>query len=188
MTRRFDAPEYLTEWRATGRYPAIHDAIFNAVAATLEPGTPVLDLGACTGLLTARLQQAGYQVTAAEGNAESYRAGREAGTWGEAPVWTQYVTPATLDGFASLLQERGIQAIVARRVFPEVHDGMAGDFPAFAAVLADSAVHTIILEGRKPSRRTTHPLGAAVLETRALGPGWRVCESAGDVRVLERVP
>lgn len=186
MTRRFDAPEYLQEWQDTGRYPAIHDAIFNMAAATLEPGTPVLDLGACTGLLTARLQRAGYTVTAAEGNAESYRAGRAAGTWGEAPVWTQYVTPATLDGFASLLAERRVEALIARRVLPEVYDGMAGDFPAFADVLRHSPVRTIILEGRKASRRTTHPLGSAEREVAALWGTWKVAEAAGDVVVLER--
>jgi hypothetical protein len=188
VTRRFDAPEYLTEWEGTGRFPAIHDAIFNMTAATLPPGARVLDLGACTGLLTARLNRAGYEVTAAEGNAESYRAGHAAGTWGEAPVWTQYITPATLDGFASLLQERRIDAIIARRVLPEVYDGMAGDFGAFADVLRASPVHTIILEGRKASARTTHPLGSAARETAALWGTWKVTEAAGDVRVLERLP
>lgn len=186
MTRRFDSPEYLTEWRDTGRYPQIHEPIWNALAATVAPGARVLDLGACTGLLTARLNAAGYLATAAEGNRESYAAGLEAGTWGEAPVWFNYVTPATLLGFESMLAERAIEVILARRVFPEVYDGMGGNFLAFAEVLAASGVHTIILEGRKASARTVHPLGNASREVAALWGTWKVAEATGDVVVLER--
>lgn len=186
MTRRFDSPEYLTEWAEAGRFPQIHDAIWNALASTVAPGARVLDLGACTGLLTARLQAGGYVATAAEGNHGSYAAGLEAGTWGEAPVWFNYVTPATLEGFASMLEERRIEVILARRVFPEVYDGMEGNFLAFAEVLAASGVHTIVLEGRKASARTVHPLGNAAREVAALWGTWKVAEAAGDVMVLER--
>jgi hypothetical protein len=186
VTRRFDSPEYLQEFAEAGRFPQIHDAIWNVLASTVPPGARVLDLGACTGLLTARLQAAGYVATAAEGNRESYLAGLEAGTWGQAPVWFNYVTPATLEGFASLLAERSIEVILARRVFPEVYDGMEGNFIAFADVLAASGVHTIILEGRKASKRTTHPLGNAAREVAALWGRWQVTDAAGDVAVLER--
>lgn len=182
---RFDSPALLTAWEA-GQYPAIHDAIFNTIAATVPPGARVLDLGACTGLLTSRLQKAGYVVTAAEGNMRSYRAGLQAGTWGAAPVWTQYVTPGTLEGFMALLEDRDVDVIAARRVTPEVHDSMGDSFYQFIDAITGSRVRTIILEGRKPSRKTVHPLGSADAEAAAYGPYWRVTDRAGDVRVLER--
>lgn len=185
-SRRFDSPEWITEWKATGRFPHIHDAIYNAFAATVDPGTPVLDIGASTGIMTARLQHGGYTVTAAEANPASLATGRELGTWGDATLWEHFITPATVTDFFKLLQDRRIGAIMARRVISEVYDGMGGEPGAFAEAVRRSSVHTIVLEGRKISRNTVHPCGTADLEVAVFGPGWRVTERVGDVRVLER--
>ncbi len=185
-SRRFDSPEWITEWKQTGRFPHIHDAIFNAFAANVEPGVSVLDIGASTGISTARLQHLGYTATAVEANPESIATGRELGTWGDAPIWVNYITPATIEGFESLLAERAVTAIMARRVISEVYDGMKGEPAEFARVVRESGVQIIILEGRKISRNTVHPCGTADLEAAVFGPGWRITERVGDVRVLER--
>lgn len=186
-SRRFDSPEWITEWKATGRFPHIHDAIYNLFAATVEPGTSVLDIGASTGIMTARLQHGGYTVTAVEANPESIATGRELGTWQAAPIWTNFITPATLLGLESLLHERKVTAIMARRVISEVFDSMGDQLADFARVIRESGVQVIVLEGRKISRNTVHPCGTADKEAAVFGPGWKVTERAGDVRVLERV-
>lgn len=186
--RRFDSPEWITDWKATGRFPHIHDAIYNVFASTVEPGTPTLDIGASTGISTARLQAGGYPCTVVEANAESIATGREHGTWGDASIWVNYITPQTILGFESLLQERRIEAVFARRVISEVYDGMKGEPAEFARVVRESGVKVIILEGRKVSRNTVHPCGTADLEAAVFGPGWKVTERVGDVRVLERAP
>ncbi len=184
--RRFDSREWITDWKATGRFPHIHDAIYNVFASNVEPGTSVLDIGASTGIMTARLQHGGYVATAAEANAESIATGRELGTWGQTPIWTNYITPATIEGFESLLAERAVTAIMARRVISEVFDGMKGEPAEFARAVRESGVQIIVLEGRKISRNTVHPCGTADLEAAVFGDGWRITERAGDVRVLER--
>lgn len=185
-SRRFDSHEWLENWQKTGRFPHIHDAIFNAFAANVDPGTSVLDIGASTGISTARLQHLGYRATAVEANMESISRGREYGTWQEAPIWTNFITPATIPGLEVLLQERGIEAILARRVISEVYDGMKGAPEEFARVVRESGVKIVVLEGRKISRNTVHPCGTADLEAAVFGEGWRVTERVGDVRVLER--
>lgn len=185
-SRRFDSHEWLENWQKTGRFPHIHDAIFNAFAANVDPGTSVLDIGASTGISTARLQHLGYRATAVEANMESISRGREYGTWQEAPIWTNFITPATILGLEDLLRERGIEAILARRVISEVYDGMKGAPEEFARVVRESGVKIVVLEGRKISRNTVHPCGTADLEAAVFGEGWRVTERVGDVRVLER--
>jgi hypothetical protein len=184
--RRFDSFDWLNNWRDTGRFPYIHDAIFNAFAANVEPGSRVLDIGASTGMSTARLQHLGYTVTVAEANPESIARGEQYGTWGDAHLWRHYITPETVTDFYKLLHDRDIEVILARRVISEVFDGMKGDPRAFAEAVRRSNVHTIVLEGRKVSKNTVHPCGTADLEAAVFGPGWRITERAGDVRVLER--
>lgn len=186
-SRRFDSHEWLEAWRKTGRFPHIHDAIFNAFAANVDPGTSVLDIGASTGISTARLQHLGYTATVAEANMESIERGREYGTWGDAHIWVNYITPATIEGLEGLLKDREVKAILARRVISEVYDGMKGEPAEFARVVRESGVQIIVLEGRKISRNTVHPCGTADLEAAVFGDGWRITERVGDVRVLERV-
>lgn len=185
-SRRFDSTDWLEAWKKTGRFPHIHDAIFNAFAANVEPGASVLDIGASTGISTARLQHLGYKATAVEANPESIARGREYGTWQDAPIWTNYITPATILGLESLLAERAVTAILARRVISEVYDGMKGEPAEFARVVRESGVQIIVLEGRKISKNTVHPCGTADLEAAVFGPGWKITERVGDVRVLER--
>lgn len=187
-SRRFDSPEWIQEWQATGRFPHIHDAIFNAFATNVEPGARVLDIGASTGISTARLQHLGYVATVAEANPESIATGEKYGTWGDAHLWRNYITPETVTDFYKLLHDRNIEAILARRVISEVYDGMKGDPRAFAEAVRRSNVSIIVLEGRKISKNTVHPCGTADLEAAVFGPGWRITERVGDVRVLERAP
>lgn len=185
-SRRFDSHEWLEAWRKTGRFPHIHDAIFNAFSANVEPGTSVLDIGASTGISTARLQHLGYKATVAEANMESIERGREYGTWQDAHIWVNYITPATIEGLEGLLKDRAVEAILARRVISEVYDGMKGEPAEFARVVRESGVKIIVLEGRKISRNTVHPCGTADLEAAVFGDGWKITERVGDVRVLER--
>lgn len=185
-SRRFDSADWLENWQKTGRFPHIHDAIFNAFSANVEPGASVLDIGASTGISTARLQHLGYKATVAEANMESIERGREYGTWGDADIWVNYITPATIDGLEALLKDRAVEAILARRVISEVYDGMKGEPAEFARVVRESGVKIIVLEGRKISRNTVHPCGTADLEAAVFGEGWKVTERVGDVRVLER--
>lgn len=55
-------------WTASG----VHDAVLDAVKALLASGQSVVDLGAGSGGLSAKLKESGYQVQAAEWLAEAF--------------------------------------------------------------------------------------------------------------------
>jgi hypothetical protein len=192
VTRRFDSHEYLIEWRDEGRYPAIHDAIFTAAHEHTVKGEVIIDLGASTGLLSRRLSEHGRTVVPVEPHGPSRARGAAYGTWGTMRVHANPISAAAgVEPLRALLEDEVPSAIVARRVFPEIYESTElvrpGMWQAFLDVLEESSVTLIVLEGRKYSARTTHPLGHVDREIAALGPDWRVIHKDGEVAVLERL-
>lgn len=184
---RFDAPEHVDAWRSTGRFPVIHDAIVRLVQEEIDPraGT-VLDVGSSTGLLTRRLTDSGYVVAAAQEPGAALDAGRLAGLYDGVPVFDQRITPATLPDLLDWLQERGVTAVVARRVFPELHDALGPEmFGQLAAGLGYAGVRTIVLEGRQARSNTLHALGSRPNECEALAPAWTPVVQRGPLATLE---
>lgn len=59
----------------------VHEYALRLVRAGLPPGATVLDVGAGSGALSARLQDAGFSVTACDINAEGYAATAPLVTW-----------------------------------------------------------------------------------------------------------
>lgn len=194
MTRRFDSEDYLTEWRDGRTFPPIHDGIYALAEKHLPLGETVVDLGACTGLLSRRLSDVlGLDVIAVEPHHASRLRGARYGTWGDRiHVHTLPISSkAGIGHFRTLLTVTKPTAIVARRVFPEIYESTElvepGSWDDFVAALNASTVTMIIVEGRKFSTRTTHPLGNLDLEIAALGPRWAVTERDGDLAVLEKI-
>lgn len=174
---RFDDPEYVAAWRRDGTFPRIHDGIVQQVLTETEPGDgPVLDLGACTGLLGRQLVGHGYQVYALQEPGPAHDLGVTEGVYDPIPVLRLKLTgPLSLGPTLGWIEQVGIRTIVARRVFPELWDSLGGKegFDLLAEGLAASGVERIILEGRVTSTRTTHPLGDAADEVAALAPTWK---------------
>ncbi|QGJ88082.1 methyltransferase [Arthrobacter phage Edmundo] len=192
MSRRFDSEEYLREWQDHGTYPAIHDAIYTAIEDHTGHGEKVIDLGASTGLLTRRMIAGGRRVVPVEPHGPSRARGAVFGTWEGLEVHTQPISAsAGIEPFRALLEDERPTVLVARRVFPEIYESTelvrTGMWQTFLDVLNESTVELIILEGRKFSSRTTHPLGHAEREVAALGDHWRVLHLWGDIAVLEKV-
>ncbi|ALY09535.1 methyltransferase [Arthrobacter phage Salgado] len=192
MSRRFDSEEYLREWQDHGTYPAIHDAIFAAVEDHTGHGEKVIDLGACTGLLTQRMIAHGLRVVPVEPHGPSRARGAVYGAWEGLEVHAQPISAsAGIEPFRALLEDERPTVLVARRVFPEIYESTelvrTGMWQTFLDVLHESTVELIILEGRKFSSRTTHPLGHVDREIVALGDHWRVIHTEGDVACLEKV-
>lgn len=176
---RFDSLEHLDRWRATGRFPRIHDGITALVRSTLPKWAQVADLGSSTGLLTRRLAEHGYEVCGVEADARAIALGEEYGTYGEeCPVHPFEVTPDTLADLEGLLA--GTDAVVARRVLPELLDNQVT--PAMVGeVLAEAGVRWIVLEGRAPRAGATHKLAHLGAEIAGLeSAGWRVADRAGS--------
>ncbi|WP_416565068.1 hypothetical protein [Nocardia testacea] len=121
---RYDSAEHLYDWQRNGRFPKIHDDIYNLVRSEVGPEDgAVLDLGSSTGLLTRRLEQAGFDVVGIEADANAIEAGRTAGTYaGSVPVRHWMLTPNQLPEFGIFLRSARIKTVVARRVLPELDD------------------------------------------------------------------
>lgn len=189
---RFDAPEHVGLWQKTGRFPAIHDAIANHVRTVVSPGDgPVLDLCSSSGLLGRRLLDLGYTVTAVQESNAALSLGLSAGVYRGVPLLEARITLGSLPLFLHWVGEQEVDTIVARRAFPELWDGVggAGGFAQLAEGLAECGVERIVLEGRAPTRKATHPLASADAEVEALSRhGWSLSDTVGHIRELSRIP
>jgi hypothetical protein len=171
---RFDCPEYIDEWKATGRFPAIHDGIFAMLQAAVSPeDCRVLDLGSSTGLLSRRMADAGYTVYAIEGSVATSNVGREAGLYDGVEIMRARLRPDDLRSLREWLHTRKIAVVMARRVFPELDDYRLAP-PTLARVFAEAGVEHIFVEGRLPRHNSTHRLSTLDKEIEALGDLWEV--------------
>lgn len=177
---RFNSTEYLDAWKATGKYPAIHDGILRLITGAVDQDVgPMLDLGSSTGLLTRRLWGKGYDVAGVEFSRAAVTAGREAGTYladsADAPagpeVYRHQLLPGELHDFGVWLLEHQIKVVIARRVLPELDD--YGVTPAMLSeVLIHVGVEHLFVEGRAPRAHATHRLSNLTQEIDALGECW----------------
>lgn len=195
----FAEQRFVDAYNERGEYPKIHDAITQAVKEHAPiKGAIAIDLGACTGLLSARLvkQLGASHVISLEPN-ESYREravklGAAQQTW--LPI--KLATPADLARLASIIKLRKAAAPAApvvgvfRRVLSEVgSSGGVAFVTELGKMLAERGVGTIVLEGRVPVKNPTTALWNGELEARALADSnkyaidWR--SKNGSVIVLK---
>jgi hypothetical protein len=186
VTGRFDAPEYVDAWQASGVFPTIHDRIVNVARSEIGPcdGT-VLDLCSSTGLIGRRLADVGYQVMACQEPGPALQLGRERGVYAGIPVLEVRITPGTLGRLLAWCEDHQVRTVVARRCFPELWDALgADDFPVLVRELAEAGVERIVLEGRVASGRSVHPLATAAAEVAAFASHWVAAGTFGQVAVL----
>ncbi|MCU1647153.1 MAG: 8, gp08 [Nocardia sp.] len=180
---RFDAAEHLYDWQRSGRFPRIHDDIYNLIRSEVSPSDgAVLDLGASTGLLARRLQHARFAVHAVEADANSIDAGRTAGTYGPSvPVRHWMLTPGQMPEFGEFLREAGVTIVAARRVLPELDN--AGVTPEILGeTLAKAGVRHLFLEGRAPRQDAKHRLRSVSDEVAGLETHWKAVTFDGKQR------
>lgn len=173
---RFDSPEHVQAWKASGAYPRIHAPIFEAAVTEMLPppesAGPVLDLCSSTGLMGAHLRQLGYEVYWAEPDTKAYQLGLQHGAiTSRDRLFTPPIEDRTLAAFAGWVADAGIRWVVARRCFPELSLHM--DLTAFVVALADAGVQGIAVEGQKMNARSTHPFGHGETQARVLAESGR---------------
>lgn len=181
---RFDSAEHLYDWQRSGRFPRIHDDIYNLVRSEVSPSDgAVLDLGSSTGLLARRLHKARFVVHAVEADANSIDAGRTAGTYGPSvPVRHWMLTPSQMPEFGEFLRASGVTIVAARRVLPELDD--AGVKPAMLGeTLTKAGVRHLFVEGRAPRQDAKHRLRSVIDEVANLERCWKAVTFDGKHRV-----
>ncbi|WP_280273388.1 hypothetical protein [Nocardia wallacei] len=181
---RYDSAEHLYDWQRSGRYPKIHDDIYNLIRSEVDlTDGALLDLGSSTGLLARRLEGTGFNVTAIEADAKAIEAGKAAGTYGRGCAvcpWT--LTPDEMPKLFDFIDSRRIRIVVARRVLPELDN--AGVTPAMlGATLANAGVRHLFLEGRAPRQGATHRLRSVTDEIAELEKCWQTVTFDGKHRI-----
>jgi hypothetical protein len=170
MSTKFDDPMYLQAWKTGGKYPDIHNNITFAASAHMQGGH-VLDLCCSYGLLGARLKDKFPEkfphVIGVERDPKVVAASKEAGLPLDA-LYEFSLVPETVSTFRKMLIAHSISAIVARRAFPELFSEEMGRGHAFGkeigALLHETGVKEILIEGRVASARTSNSLGRLDLE------------------------
>lgn len=188
---RFDAPEHVVRWQKDQHtYPAIHNAMADATTRLTAAGEHVLDLGCSTGLLGRQMADRGRIVSAMDADGRAMGLGLAAGVFDGIPTMLTRIGPKTMGEALDWIARQGPSAVMARRIFPELHDALGPEgLATFALGLAKVGVSLIILEGRMPSNRMTHPLCTADLEVQALSGAWEPLDAGlgyAHVRVLHR--
>ncbi len=180
---RFDSPEHLAAWRATGRFPAIHDGITQAIVADMR-GSRVLDMGCSYGLLAERiLKQAGAMVAfGVDADANVIEAGRGAGL--AVTLVELEVSAASLPQIYDLVRENALDVLVCRRVLPEL---FGDDLPLgrkFALEMALAGIREIFVEGRVATVKAVNALSSIDEEVKLLSASFREVRRSGAVSYL----
>jgi hypothetical protein len=184
---KYNDPQHIKNYETSGIFPMIHDQIFSAIKRAAAVSQPVLDLGACLGLLSARMIEGKVtkKVFAFE---PSQKALDIAIKKPEITYFKMGVTRSNIPKMFGFMIQNEVGTIVARRVFPEIAETQGVEtVKEFGKAAYKAGVRKIVLEGRKQSSRSTATLKNADLEAECFSPFYKVIESFKDIRVLERV-
>ena len=166
-SRRFDSQKYLEAFRARRAYPAIHDELFDLIAAEYRGNGAAIDVCCSTGLLGDRLKRKlGIDAIGWDADADAVERGQAAGVSIEVTVGR--LDESTLAQFLELLSARGVRVLVARRCISELFTRNTENArkatlnPEFAQAfvdgIAETGVNQVFLQGRAESRASVHPI------------------------------
>lgn len=184
---KFDDKQHVENFVKNGTYPKIHDNIFSAVVKHAVIDKPIIELGACLGLLSYRMLEAKITKTvlAVEPNLKYIKRGLH----GKGIIWVNAgVNDLNLGRLINTFDAFEAKTLVARRVFPEIAEKTSVETVTnFARLIAKIGVEVIVLEGRQVTKNHKAALWNADLEAKALEPYYREAHAYGNVRVLHKI-
>lgn len=151
---RFNSPDYLTAWVQTGKFPEIHDDIFDAVV-NYSSGGVMLDLCCSTGLLTKRLQKFGAHVIGVDADSVAITAGL---SFNIENLQQLKVTRETVSNLVNIVLNQRVRVLIARRCFPELFGEDLEFGREFAGLMASNGIEEIFIEGRVKTRNAINAL------------------------------
>ena len=186
----FSNKEYVHNYNMFKQYPKIHDRIVNLIknCEILELGDTILDLGACTGLISAQLIDF-YQLEkaiAVEGNLNYFRSFVRNN---KIEPCAFYINRQTLPLLNQIIMKfQTIRLCVARRVFPEIskrHDiEMVRET---VKVLSERDIKYLAIEGRIRNRKSKMSLWNVELEAEAVKEFYLPIKKQGDAWMLQKI-
>lgn len=188
--RRFNSEEYLTNWRAKGQFPKIHDALFNMIAAEAL-GTSGLDLCCSTGMLGTRLiEKLGWRCVGVDADKDAIALSESFGL--PMPIRNMVIDDQTLPELVGLLERNRVEVLVARRclcdVFCPSRSGDPGGFGfRFVDALAGAGIRECFVQGMANVGRSTHPIPNIDAEVAFFTGRYRVVRKVGEVAYLRKL-
>jgi len=180
---RFNSPQHVDTWRATGLFPRIHDDIFQMALSCLQARS-VMDLCCSTGLLAHRVSLAlTCKVIGVDADREALAYGHAAGCL---PLYAHLrIRRDTLNDLAALVTGNRVTALLARRCMPELFGDDLQLAQEFASVMLGAGVNEIVLEGRAQTVNATNALASIHDEIAALAPYYHPVRRYGAVAYLK---
>ena len=179
---RFNDPSYLDDWRATGRFPKIHDAITAAIVR-YDAGRRGIDLCCSTGLLAERLQLSGFTVVGVDRDGTALDRARSAGV--KAELMQLHLNRAGLATLLRFATERELTSLYARRCLPELFGDDLALGQWFFKEAAAAGITRLFLQGRNPTANAKNRLSSIAAEISLASGSFDLTWSAGQIAHLE---
>lgn len=211
-TGGYGSRDYVRDYLKNGSLPDIHEDIQAAMESVWHGAVPaggVLDMGACTGLLSVRLKRMGFPVVL---GVEPFLA--------DVMLFNEVIRPtvegvrmnhgaidvnngAGLSALGDALKTYDVKTVVMRRVLPEVlakfGDRAPGSPPSdvkkavlipgggarLAQMFVEAGVRYLVIEGRVYSPRSKHPLAKLDYEVAQMQPRFREIKRFRNVSIME---
>ena len=181
---RFNAAEYVEQWKENGKYPAIHNAIFSAINVHGHGGK-MLDLCCSTGLLGKRIAKLGnYSVIGVESDKRAIELAQKLGN--DLPIYEFKINRPNLEAFMDILKNENVTAIAARRCIPEL---FGEDVPlgmTFVEGIYEHGVQEVFLEGRVKTKNATNVFNSIEKEIELFVLCYDLVTQNGNVAYLRR--
>jgi len=181
MSKRFNDESYLIDWRDAGAYPEIHNDICTLILN--NSNGRFLDLGCCTGLIGQRLLSSGLYAFGIEGSRRNIGTGKMYGIKLEM-VQLSITTVQHIDLIFDHCQLRGINSIVARRVFVELFSHNLAMMRYFAMKAWVSGIEEIYIQGRQVTSQSSNPLNCVEKECTQLSDYYKVKLISGECAIM----
>lgn len=151
---RFNDDKYVYDVLNYNKYPKIHDDIF--YLSNFIDVDNVLDIGCCTGLLSHRLSNIYKNVIGVEANKTFID---KAINKDNVKYINLKINNKNLSKLEDILISNNIEAVFARRVFPEIYDTGGIDLlNNICDMFYKCNLKYIVIEGRKPTKNAKNPL------------------------------
>jgi hypothetical protein len=196
---RFNGNEHLEAFRDYGRFPKIHESLFNLIAETWQGGS-FMDVCCSTGLLGQRIAtKLGCPCVGVEGDADAIARGKAHGV--TLSVRRLEIEPRTMSAFERILDDHKVNTLVARRCISElfaegVHLGHTtvvqtalkeGFAETFVNALLRHNVDEVYLQGRAKHAGSRHVIPNLDAELEFFLPQYEVHVRRGECAYLRRV-
>lgn len=156
---RFNDESYLREWQAEGKYPAIHNDIYEAYSRYSYGGSHcVLDLCCSTGLLGQRVLDSNGRAVGVDCDSRARESAKRFGI--RMPIYPLKIVQDSLPHLSKVIQDNEVKVILARRCFPEITNGDWAWGQRFVNFLHEQGVERIITQGRLDKKTNTDLLGS----------------------------